>query len=91
MKTFHISMLTLSALVTGMDLMVGKWVAAAIVGLCTVYWFITVLKDTKTEEPNTKLELNVDSEGITSVNLSPEARKVLRESGVKILLHGEEI
>ena len=79
MKVFDISMLTICAMSAGMKLMAGNYIVAAVMILCTAYWFIKLIKTSKKKQIE------------TIVDISDETREVLNNLGVKIHVNGQEI
>ena len=80
MKTFNLIMLVICSMSCGMKLMSGSWILSGVMALCTIYWFVTLVRSEKKE---------VEKE--FEVHMSDETKETLNKLGVKINVNGEEI
>ena len=79
MKIFNLVMLTICAMSCGMKLMASNWILAGVMALCATYWFAQLVKAEK------KVEKEIE------VKMSDEARELLQNKGIKVVVNGVEI
>ena len=77
MKIFEISVLTVDALMAGLSLGTGHYIAAVIWALGATYWFVKLVK--------TKARPEV------ALNISDEAKELLKNNGIKIVVNRKEV
>ena len=81
-KSFILTMLAISGICVGMNLVDGKYLLAAVNTLCMVYWFVCALRKST---PNTNSYTDYD------VNLSDEAKTLIENGDLKIKINGKDL
>lgn len=79
MKIFNAIMLTVCSMSCGMKLMSGSWILAGGMALCTIYWFVTLVK------PEKKITKEFE------VNISDEAKQFMADKNIKVVVNGVEV